>query len=316
MNDTNPDTGLTTSRRAILMRRASRASVLVALILVGVKTGAWLHTGSVSLLGSLLDSFLDALASGVTVLAVSHALAPADEEHRFGHGKAEAVAGLVQAFIITASALYLFKEAVQRFLEPAAVSNSLVGITVIVISIVLTLVLVRYQIYVAKQTKSLAVTADSLHYRGDLLMNLGVILALVLSGMLGFTYADPVIGVAIAAYLVKSSWAIARQSYDMLMDREMEEEARAKIEEIVLKHPQVRGIHDLRTRSSGIASFIQFHIELDPGMNLSMAHTVSDRVEASVSRAFPDADIIIHADPAGVEEPHEVTEEGIGSRPE
>jgi ferrous-iron efflux pump FieF len=298
------------------MRRASRASVVVALTLVAVKTGAWLHTGSVALLGSLLDSFLDALASGVTVLAVNHALAPADEEHRFGHGKAEAIAGLGQAFIITASALYLFQEAVQRFLEPAAVGHSYVGIVVIVISIVLTLALVRYQIYVAKQTNSLAVSADSLHYKGDLLMNLGVILALVLSGILGFTYADPVIGVAIAGYLVKSSWEIARNSYDMLMDREMEEEARARIEQIVLEHPQVKGIHDLRTRSSGIASFIQFHMELDPAMNLTRAHAISDRVEAAVARAFPDADIIIHADPAGIEEPHDVIEDGIGSRPE
>lgn len=310
--DRNPE--LTAARRATLMRRASRASVAVALTLIAIKTGAWIQTGSVAILGSLLDSFLDALASGVTVIAVNHALAPADQEHRFGHGKVEAIAGLGQALIITASALYLFVESVQRLFEPRMVAHSDVGIAVIVISILFTLALVRYQVLVARETRSLAVSADSLHYRGDLLMNLGVIAALVLSGMFGIAIADPVIGVGIAGLLVHSSWQIARQSYDMLMDKEMSEEDRAKIEKIVLGHGEVTGIHDLRTRSSGIASFIQFHIEVDPTIRLKRAHDISDEVEAAVARAYPDADIIIHADPAGIEEPHDVVEEGIGTR--
>lgn len=300
-------------RRATLMRRASRASVAVALTLIAVKTGAWIQTGSVALLGSLLDSFLDALASGVTLLAVNHALAPADEDHRFGHGKAEAIAGLVQAFIITGSALYLFVESVNRIFTPAEVTHSFLGIGVIVFSILMTLALVQYQLYVRRRTKSLAISADSLHYMGDLLINMGVITALVLSGIFGITMADPIIGVAIAVFLVKTSWEIARKSYDMLMDREMDAEDRDRIEEIVISHPAVAGIHDLRTRFSGVASFIQFHIELDPGMRLVQAHTISDEVEAAVARAFPDADIIIHADPAGIEEPHDVVEDGLGS---
>ncbi|RMF08744.1 MAG: cation diffusion facilitator family transporter [Alphaproteobacteria bacterium] len=305
---------LTAARRATLMRRASRASVVVALTLIAIKTAAWIQTGSVAMLGSLLDSFLDALASGVTVIAVNHALAPADHEHRFGHGKVEAIAGLAQALIITASALYLFVESVQRFFEPRLIAHSDMGIVVIAISIVVTLGLVRYQIIVARLTRSLAVSADSLHYKGDLLMNLGVIGALVLGGMFGVAIADPLIGLAIAGLLVHSSWQIARQSYDMLMDREMPQEDRDRIEEIVLSHPEVKGIHDLRTRSSGISSFIQFHIEMDPSIRLRRAHDISDEVEAAVARAYPDADIIIHADPAGIEEPHDVVEDGLGSR--
>ncbi len=314
MKATDANLGLTTARRAKLMRLASRASVMVALTLVAIKTAAWIYTGSVALLGSLLDSFLDALASGVTVIAVNHALAPADREHRFGHGKVEAIAGLGQSIIITASAMYLFVEAVQHLVNPGPVSHSDLGIVIIVVSIVFTLALVRYQLYVSKQTRSLAVSADSLHYRSDLLMNLGVIAALVLSGTFGIELADPVIGLAIAGLLVYSSWQIARQAYDMLMDREMSVEDRERIKEVVLGHPDVTGIHDLRTRSSGIANFIQFHIEVDPAIKLKRAHAISDQVEAAVARAYPDADIIIHADPAGIEDPHDVLKEGIGSR--
>lgn len=310
----SPSADMTTQRRATLMRRATRASVCVAFTLIFLKTGAWIYTGSVAMLGSLLDSFLDALASGVTLLAVNHALSPADQEHRFGHGKVEAIAGLAQSFVIFGSAMYLFAEAVARLVDPVPVQQSTVGVAVIVISIALTLVLVRYQFTVARVTGSLAISADSLHYRSDLLMNLGVIAALLLSGMWGVPLADPVIGILIAGLLSYSSWQIGRQSYDMLMDREMSIEDRERIEQIVLSNPSVRGIHDLRTRSSGIASFIQFHIELDPALSLKQAHAISDRVEAAVARAYRDADLIIHTDPAGVEQPHDVIEDGIGTR--
>ncbi|MEX1147238.1 MAG: cation diffusion facilitator family transporter [Sphingomonadales bacterium] len=311
-NHVPPD--MTADRRGKLMRRASRASVSVALVLIAIKTGAWIHTGSVAMLGSLIDSFLDGVASGVTLIAVGHALTPADKEHRFGHGKVEAIAGLGQALVVSASALFLFAEAVRHIIEPAPVENSVVGIVIVSISIVLTLGLVRYQLYVARQTGSLAVTADSLHYRSDLFMNLGVVAALLLSGFDGLTLADPLIGIGIAGLLVYSAWRIARQCYDMLMDREMPAEERDKIRTIVLGHTQVRGIHDLRTRTSGVASFIQFHIELDPTLRLTEAHTISDRVEAALAAAYPDADIIIHPDPAGVERPHDVTEQGLGTR--
>lgn len=302
-------------RRAKLMRQASRASVAVALTLIVIKAAAWVASGSVALLGSLLDSCLDAVASGLILLAINHALSPADEEHRFGHGKAEAIAGLVQAAVISGSALFLFIESINHFIRPVAVTASEWGIAVIVISLVLTIVLVRYQLWVLKQTGSLAVSADSLHYTSDLIMNMGVIAALVASGVFGLTIVDPIVGVMIAAFIVKSAWSIARQSYDTLMDREMSPEERARIEAVVLGHPEVRGLHDLRTRTSGINSFIQFHLELDPAIRLDKAHIISDRVEAAIARVFPDADIIIHADPAGIETPHDVVDSGLGPTP-
>lgn len=306
---------LPSHERGALMRRASIASVSVALLLIAIKTAAWIMTGSVAMLGSLLDSFLDALASAMILLAINHSLTPADEEHRFGHGKAEAIAGLGQAAVICLSSLYVFMEAVQHLVTPKPMTAGVVGIGVIIVSMAATLGLVLYQRRVARLTGSLAVSADSLHYKSDLLMNAGVMVALVASGLLGLWYADPLIGLVIAAIIAKSAWRIARQSYDTLMDKEMLPEERARIEQIVLSHTEVRGIHDLRTRSSGLHRFIQFHLELDPQIRLERAHLLSDKVERAVAKAFPDADIIIHADPAGVETPHDVLDTGLGTTP-
>jgi ferrous-iron efflux pump FieF len=298
---------ITPLERAQLMRRATYASVAVAVGLVAIKVVAWAYTGSVALLGSLFDSFLDALSSSIMLLAVSHALAPADADHRFGHGKVEAIAGLGQAALITGSALYLFGEAMVRFFEPQLPRHSDIGIVVIAVSMAATLLLLRYQRHVVAKTGSLAIGADSLHYAGDLLMNGGVVLVFMSAEFAPWPYADPVVGVAIAGILIRSSWAIARQSFDVLMDREMGDEERQRITEIVMSHREVRGIHDLRTRTSGLNSFIQFHIELDPDLKLSRAHRISDRVELAVAKAFPSADIIIHVDPEGLEMPLDVT---------
>jgi ferrous-iron efflux pump FieF len=301
--------------RGRLMRRASMASVVVALGLIALKAGAWIMTGSVAMLGSLLDSFLDALASAMILLAINHSLIPADEDHRFGHGKAEAIAGLGQATVIFVSSLYVFVEAVQHLMRPEPVREGVIGVVVIVLSMAATLCLVTYQRRVSRLTGSMAISADALHYRSDLYMNAGVIVALVLSSQFGIWFADPIIGIVIAGIITHSAWAIARQSFDTLMDKELPTEDRARIEEIVLSHAEVRGIHDLRTRTSGLHSFIQFHLELDPAMRLEQAHRLSDKVERAVARAFPDADIIIHADPAGVEMPHDVVEDGLGNTP-
>ncbi|MDA5194039.1 cation diffusion facilitator family transporter [Govanella unica] len=279
------------------MRRVTRTSVVVALVLVAIKSFAWVYTGSVALLGSLLDSFLDAFASGVTLLAITHAITPADREHRFGHGKAEAIAGLLQAAIISVSALYLFVQSIQRFITPVTPTNSSAGIIVVVISIALTAWLVRYQRRVVERTGSLAVSSDSLHYVGDVMMNAGILVSLMLVEFGVGAYADAVMGVIIAGILGKSVWSIASNAFDMLMDREMADEERARIKEVVLAHPEVQGLHDLRTRTSGLISFIQFHVELDPTLSLMRAHQISDAVQGNLSRAFPDADIIIHTDP-------------------
>ena len=289
---------------ARLMRLATFASVSVATILIVAKLAAAFMTGSVSLLSSLVDSLLDAFTSLVNLFAVRHALQPADKEHRFGHGKAEPLAGLVQAAFIAGSGVFIIIEAVHRLGNGRPIENTEIGIAVMVFSIVLTIGLVLFQSFVVKRTQSTAITADALHYRMDIMINISVIVALVAASELGIRWLDSAIAIAIAIYIAVSSWKVARRSLDLLMDREFPDEDRQKIRDIVMSHPEVRGLHDLRTRSSGIQPFIQFHLQLDPHLSLVRAHELSDEVEAMVVGAFKGAEVIIHQDPEGYEEPH------------
>ncbi|MEE8546430.1 MAG: cation diffusion facilitator family transporter [Alphaproteobacteria bacterium] len=284
------------------MRAATYASVSVALVLIVVKAVALAYTDSVALLSSFIDSLLDLGASLINLVAVSHALAPADREHRFGHGKAESIAGLGQAAFITGSAVFLLFEAGDRLIHPSPVENGAIGVGVMAFSIVLTFALVQFQRYVVRSTGSVAISADSLHYKGDLLMNASVILALVLSTQLGWHTLDPIFAIAIAIYILSAAWKIVTNSFDMLMDREFADGERERIREIALSHAEVREMHDLRTRSSGTSSFIQFHLELDGEMTLLRAHEIADEVEAKIRTAFPAADVIIHQDPEGLEQ--------------
>ncbi len=287
------------------MRLATYASVAVAGFLIVIKLGAWLYTDSISLLSTLIDSGLDAIASLINLFAVRHALVPADREHRFGHGKAEPLAALGQTVFIAGSALFLIFEAGDRLFDPAPVPHSGIGIAVMVVAIVVTFALTRFQAHVVRQTGSFAIKADSLHYLGDILVNGAVIVALLLASELGWILADPLFGLAIAAYIAFTAWRIARGALDLLMDRELPEEARARIRDIALANPEVRDLHDLRTRSSGRRSFIQVHIEMDGNLTLYRAHAVADQVEAALRAAFPGADVMIHQDPHGLDEGHD-----------
>ena len=291
---------------ARLMRLATYASVSVALTLIAAKFGAWLITDSVSILSTLIDSLMDAAASIVNLLAVRHALAPADREHRFGHGKAEPLAGLVQAAFITGSALFLLIEAGQRLVYPRAIANSEIGYWVMGFSIVVTLGLVSFQKSVVRRTQSVAVGADSLHYASDLLANGSVVLALLLSSQLGFTLADPLFALGIAGFILWGSWKIAQDSLNLLMDRELPDDDRQRIRDIALRHPGVREVHDLKTRSSGQRIFIQLHIEMDRNLSLLRAHGISDAVMWDIERNFPNSEVIIHGDPEGVMERREI----------
>ncbi len=286
-----------------LRRQATYASVAVALLLIAVKFAAWLETGSVALLSSVIDSLLDAAASIVNLLAVRHAMAPADREHRFGHGKAEPLAVLGQSAFITGSALLLLAEAARRLIRPAPVTNPRAGIAVMVFSIVVTVALVLYQRHVVRRTGSIAITADELHYRGDVILNGSVIAALVLSGLFGLRILDPLFGASIGIWIIWSAVRLARLSLIQLMDQELPDDEREKIREIAQSHPEVAAAHDLRTRVAGPTAFIQLHIEMDGEMSLIRAHEISDEVEASLRSAYPNAEIIIHQDPEGVEEP-------------
>ncbi|WNJ98097.1 cation diffusion facilitator family transporter [Thalassospiraceae bacterium LMO-JJ14] len=284
------------------MRAAAIASVSVASILIVTKFVAWLMTDSVSLLSTLIDSILDAAASLVNLLAVHHALQPADREHRFGHGKAEPLASLAQAAFICGSAAFLLVQAGERVVHPRDVVNADIGYAVMVFSIALTILLVGFQRYVVSKSGSVAINADSLHYKTDVLINLGVMGSLFLSSYFGWKYADPLIAILIALYIVKGAWGIGKTSLAILMDRELEDDDRQKIRNIVMAHEEVKGLHDLRTRSSGVHVFIQFHLELDGDMMLKQAHDISEEVERELMEAFPNAEVIIHEDPEGVEE--------------
>jgi ferrous-iron efflux pump FieF len=285
-----------------LMRTAAIASVCVASILIVTKFAAWLMTDSISLLSTLIDSILDAAASLVNLLAIHHALQPADREHRFGHGKAEPLASLAQAAFICGSAAFLMVQAGERVAHPRTLANTDIGYYLMVFSIVLTVLLVAFQRYVVRKSGSIAIDADSLHYQTDVLINLGVMLSLFLSSSLGWVYADPLIAILIALYIVKGAWGIGQSALAILMDRELEDEDRQKIRSIVMAHKEVLGLHDLRTRSSGVHVFIQFHLELDGDMRLKQAHDISEEVERELMEAFPNAEVIIHEDPEGVEE--------------
>ncbi len=286
-----------------MMMRVAAAAVGVATVLVLLKTVAYIVTDSIAMMASLADSALDVATSTVNLFAIRHALTPADREHRFGHGKAEPLAGLGQGAFIAGSAAFLVIESVSRLVAPHPIEHPLVGLIVMGLSIGTTIVLVIAQRIVVSKTGSIAVGADRMHYLGDIVTNVGVVFGIVAATQFGWLLADPIIGLAVAAILTASAWHVFRQSYDQLMDRELPDEDRERIKVIVRGHGEVRDVHDLRTRAAGIHQFIQFHIELDPKMDLERAHEISDAVEAEVCKAFPNAEVIIHQDPAGVEMP-------------
>ena len=285
---------------ARLLRLATYASTSVALVLIAAKLFAWSASGSVSLLATLIDSMLDALASIINLIAVRHALTPADKEHRVGHGKAEALAGLSQSMFIAGSAGFLLFEAAQRVINPVKVESIQLGIVVMVISIVATLLLLSFQQHVIRKTNSTAIRADALHYRTDLMVNGSVIVALLLVSIGGWPGFDGLFAGVIGIYILYSAREIIITSYDHLMDREVPDADRDKIKALVLAHPSTRGLHDLRSRHSGTMTFIQLHLELDDDLSLLAAHKISDEVEALILTAFPGSEIIIHIDPQSV----------------
>ena len=293
---------MTKEKQAQLMRLATYASASVAFILIIAKLVAWMWSDSITLLATLIDSCLDAAASLITLYAVYHALQPADKDHRFGHGKAEALAGMGQSMFIAGSAMFLLLEAVNRLLHPKALPVIDIGIIVMILSIVLTFGLILFQNHVVKHTGSTAIKADSLHYKTDLLVNAAVIVALILVSY-GWTGVDPIFAIIIALYILHSAWEIVNTAIHELMDKELSSEERAQIKNKVFSHPEVKGMHDLRTRKSGTTNFIQFHLELDGKLNLHQAHDIADEVEALLKTEWTDAEIIIHEDPHGLEEP-------------
>lgn len=282
-----------------LLTLAATASVLTAIVLIVAKTAAWLLTGSVSLLASLIDSVMDSLASFINFFAIRYSLVPADEEHRFGHGKAEALAGLGQAVFIALSSLFLIQQSIDKLQDLAPITQSDIGIAVMVFSIVMTLLLLLLQKKVVRITGSTAIEADSLHYLSDLAVNVGIILVL-LATPLEWHWLDGTVGLLIAVFILRSAWHIGYESAQLLLDREIPGDVRNIISAIVAKHPDALGFHDLRTRQSGRTQFIQLHVDMDESMSLLRAHDLAVSIEKDIQAAYPAADVIIHQDPVAV----------------
>ncbi|MBP6563020.1 MAG: cation diffusion facilitator family transporter [Neisseriaceae bacterium] len=285
--------------RERLMKTATYASVGLAVSLIVLKAWVWFASGSVSILASLIDSLMDSGASVINMIAVGIAIKPADKHHRFGHGKAESLAALVQAAFVAGSAVFLLLQAFDRLLHPKPITNTGWGMAVMVVSIAGTLALVAYQRYVVKRTHSQAIAADSLHYASDLLANSVVIVALLLTTW-GIDGADVYLAFLLVLWIFKSAWDIAKTALSDLMDQELPSEDRQRIETLVLGVSGVLGMHDLRTRTSGANVFIQLHIELDDGLNIVDAHTITEKVERTLEKAFDYSDVIVHQDPVSV----------------
>jgi ferrous-iron efflux pump FieF len=285
-----------------VLRLASMGALCVALILVVLKLGAYLGTGSTSLLSSLLDSASDVVASLGTFLAVRWSLKPADHDHRFGHGKAEAIAALGTAAFVCGSAAFLFFEAMSRLVTHELPRPGYSGLVVMLVSIVLTAALLWFQRYAVKRTKSQAIAADSMHYRADFLVNGAVILSLALAAYTGFALIDVCFGILIAGYLVFAILPVAREAVDTLMDKELPEAERSRILDLAKAHQDVISVHDLRTRQSAGEVFVEIHLEMDENLTIARAHAIGEEVERAIGQAFPRADVLVHFDPHGVYE--------------
>jgi ferrous-iron efflux pump FieF len=305
---------ISAAERAKLTARAALASIAMAITLIVLKSYAALQTSSMAMLGSLADSGLDLVASLVVLLGVRIAAVPADHDHRFGHGKAEALAALAQVILISLSAVFIGFRAVQRLVSGAQTGEAELGIGVSIIAVALTAALISYQRHVVRRTGSLAIGTDRLHYSSDLLLNGSVIVALALDQFAGLTGADALFGLLIALWLLWGAWSASSHALDQLMDKEWPEDLRDHFLAAARDYPELAGLHDLRTRTSGTHHFAQFHVWVPPHWTVQEAHDRLDRVEDELLRRFPGTEILIHVDPEGQTDretllPQEITEQ-------
>jgi len=297
------------SETANLKRSAALASIAVAVFLVLLKVWAAWSTNSVAMLGSLADTALDLVASLATFAGVWVAARPADEKHRFGHGKAEAIAAMFQVVLISISALAIAAQSIDRFVAGTRTEAAAQGIGVSLVAIAVTLALLAWQRRVISRTGSIAIEADHVHYQSDLLLNLAVIAALALDQFAGLAGADPLFGFAVALWLAFGAWRASHRAIEQLMDHEWPEPEKARLLDAIARNPDLRGVHDLRTRTSGDRDFVQFHVWVDPDMSVRDAHVVMDDIEERLLIEFPDVEILIHPDPEGL-----IDEEGIAAK--
>lgn len=294
--DSVPDSELV---KADIALAAARWALVIVFLCIVIKTYGYVMSGSAALMASLVDSIGDAAISLMSLTSILISIKPADEEHRFGHGKAEGFSALFQSAFLCGAGVFITFETVQRFFDPVEMSHHALGIGVSGIVIILTLILVCIQKRAVARSGSLAVEADQYHYKSDVAINGGVIIALAAHAFGGWAWVDLAVGLMIAGYMALTAFTIAQKAADMLMDREIDEADRARIIEIVEGHDQVLGMHDLRTRRAGMNLYISFDIELDGSLSLEAAHDISKALDTKLLAVFPHAEIIIHKDPQG-----------------
>ncbi|MGX2987507.1 cation diffusion facilitator family transporter [Ursidibacter sp. B-7004-1] len=281
------------------VKRAATLAIVVASVLILIKAFAWWQTGSMAILAAMTDSLVDLFASITNILVLRFALQPADDNHTFGHGKAESLAALAQSAFITGSAAFLLLQGIQRLTEPQFVQSSELGVVISLISIALTAILVLYQRKVVKETGSPAIQADSLHYQTDLYMNAAILLAMLLN-INGFIYADAIFAIGIALYILYNAGVMLWEAMQSLLDQALPQEEVDRIWTIALEHPRIISIHDVKTRRAGAVRFIQLHLELDDNLPLLIAHEITDSLEQKLLNAFPMSEVIIHQEPTTI----------------
>jgi ferrous-iron efflux pump FieF len=295
MQHNNTDSGL--------RKLASRASLGIAVSLVALKLAAWVATGSVALLTSAVDALVDTGASLVTYFGVRYAERPPDSDHRFGHGKGEAVAGFTQAVFLAGAALILAFQSIDRLIVPQRVTSIDLGLWVVVASLAAAAGLVVMQTWVVKKTGSTAIAADRAHYLTDVAVNGAVLLALGVTKLTGWTRADPAFALAISLYMIWSAYGIAQQVLTQLLDRELPAPERQRIKTIVLDCEGVRDVHDLRTRYAGDRTFVEFHLEVDGDLSVDRGHEIGDLVERAVAKLLPGTvEVTAHLEPVGIDD--------------
>lgn len=281
---------------------ASTASVSVSALLALLKIAAAIATGSLAILSSLIDSLADIFASSITWVAVRFSSRPATFDHRYGYGKVEAISALVQAAFIAGSGIFVLYDGIYRIFYPTEVEKAGIGMLVMAVSLVTTLGLIAFQKFVAKKTGSIAIAADSDHYTVDVVTNVSIIITLAVVDMFGFDWFDTLTASVVSIFLLVNAYKLAGRAISTLTDAELPVEVRKKVCEIVMSSPFAKGLHDLRTRDLGGAYMFEFHLELDGDLPLSAAHEMTEAVEENIWEEFPNAQIIIHQDPVGVDE--------------
>lgn len=293
---------LTPEQSHRLKRIATIASVSLAVSLSLLKTFGALYTGSLAVLSSMIDSLADIFASSITFIAVKISAKPADSDHRYGHGKAEAISALIQSAFVAGSGIFVMYDGISRLITPVPIAQTGIGIIIMLISLGSTLALIAFQKYVTHHTKSQAIAADSAHYTVDVITNISIIITLIVVDLFQISWFDTLTAFVVSSYLLYNAYKLARDAIALLIDTELSDEIRLDIKKIVLSHPFAQGIHDLRTRDLGGAYMFEFHLELDGALSLYKAHDYTEKVEDSLRNAYPGVQLIIHEDPAGLDE--------------